>query len=54
MGGYSEKIMGGYSEGEQKIHFRQEANHIYSHSEWDCHSGSFKKFSECTGRVWQQ
>ncbi len=27
-----------------RIHFRQEANHIYSHSEWNCHSGSFQIF----------
>ncbi len=30
--------------GEWKIHFRQEANHKYSHPEWNCHSGSFKIF----------
>ncbi len=25
----------------RKIHFRQEANHIYSHSEWNWYCGSF-------------
>ncbi len=29
---------------EGKIYFRWEANHIYSHSEWYCHSHSFKIF----------
>ncbi len=26
---------------QNEIDFRQESNHIYSHSEWNCHSGSF-------------
>ncbi len=38
-----DKIACGYPI-KMKIHFRQEANHIYFHSEWNCHSGSFKIF----------
>ncbi len=38
-----DEITGGYPI-KMKIHFRQEGNHIYSHSEWNCHSSSFNIF----------